>query len=195
MLKSSPEGEFNLLVTEANLAFSQGKFHDGHTALAQISNVAGKLNLKETAADTFASAALFEAFIGKPKDAARDAENAISMSRAPIATLRAAAARALAGFSANAQALSPPVEQQRRDDELVQSIFGPSVQAATLVSRGNPTGAIDVLQKASPYDNNTVVLFLRATAYLKAHRASEASTRSLTGACTAWSRTRSRPYR
>jgi len=57
----------------------------------------------------------------------------------------------------------------------VQSISGPSVQAATLVSRGNPTGAIDVLQKASPYDNtNTVVLFLRATAHLKAYRASEA---------------------
>jgi hypothetical protein len=63
LLQSSREGEFNLLVTDADLAFSQGKLRRDHALLDEMKTVAGKLNLQETAADTVASVALFGASV------------------------------------------------------------------------------------------------------------------------------------
>jgi predicted Zn-dependent protease len=97
------------------------------------------------------------------------------MARPPKATLEAAAALALAGFSAKTQPIATLVGQRRSSDEVVQSVFGPLVQAATLLQHGNPTGAIQSLLSATAYDaTNTPVLLLRGTAHLQARQPNEA---------------------
>ena len=175
LLKSNLEGEFFLLTTDANLSLSNGKLQHAHTLLTQLENMSAKLNLKENAAQTFASAAFCEAYIGDPRVAGADVQTALTLARAPTSTLTAAAALALAGFSSKAHQLAIVVQQRHRNDEEVQSVFGPLVQAATLLNQGNPTGAINVLQQASSYDAaNTAVLLLRATAHLRERQTSEA---------------------
>ena len=175
LLRSSSEGEFNLLITDADLAFSKGKLRQGHALLTQVEKLAANLNLKETAADTFAAAAFFDALVDEPRQAIQDAEKVLSMAHPPITALTASAALALADSSTKAQSVAIGISQHRTNDELVHSVYGPLVQAAMRLKSENPAGAIEALAAASAYDaTKTSVLLVRGAAYLGTHQPTDA---------------------
>jgi len=176
LLKSAPPGDGVVMHLDASLAASRGQLRQARELFTQASQVLQRFNLKETAAAEVAEEAVTEAAFGDSVDATRDAAAALSVSRGRKVVLPAAAAYALAGEERKAQELSSDVAKRRPEDTLVQSVWVPLVSAIIELKHKNPAKAVQLLTAAGPYDRIFLpVLFVRATAYLKAGQANEAA--------------------
>jgi len=176
LLKSAPGGDGVVMHLDASLAASRGQLRQARELFTQASQVLQRFNLKEAAAAEVAQEAVTEAAFGDRVDATRDAAAALSVSRGTKVVLPAAAAYALAGEERKAQELSSDVAKRRPEDKLVQSVWVPLVSAIIELKHENPAKAVQLLTAAGPYDRIFLpVLFVRATAYLKAGQANEAA--------------------
>jgi outer membrane protein assembly factor BamD (BamD/ComL family) len=71
--------------------------------------------------------------------------------------------------------LSAAVARKRPDDTLVQNVDLPTIEAAAALHDGSAKKALEVLGSASAYDKaNSIVLYVRGLAYLKAEQGNEA---------------------
>src|SRR3989449_1932708 len=176
LLKSAPGGDGVVMHLDASLAASRGQLRQARELFTQASQVLQRFNLKEAAAAEVAQEAVTEAAFGDRVDATRDAAAALSVSRGTKVVLPAAAAYALAGEERKAQELSSDVAKRRPEDKLVQSVWVPLVSTIIELKHENPARAVQLLTAAGPYDRIFLpVLFVRATAYLKAGQANEAA--------------------
>jgi len=176
LLKSAPGGDGVVMHLDASLAASRGQLRQARELFTQASQVLQRFNLKEAAAAEVAQEAVTEAAFGDRVDATRDAAAALSVSRGTKVVLPAAAAYALAGEERKARELSSDVAKRRPEDKLVQSVWVPLVSAIIELKHENPAKAVQLLTAAGPYDRIFLpVLFVRATAYLKAGQANEAA--------------------
>jgi hypothetical protein len=125
---------------------------------------------KETAADYEVDAATREALFGNLAQAKRHAEAALALSHDRDTKYGAAFVLALAGSSAQANALADQLNKDFPDDTFVQFIYLPVIRAAMALQQKNPKGAIEALDAATPYDigvaGGLLQVYVRGLAFL-----------------------------
>jgi serine/threonine protein kinase/predicted Zn-dependent protease len=176
LVKSNPEGEIQVLRLESNVAAQRGQSRRADELRAKAGEAELRLKLAESAAGSLAGRALYEVAAGLRAKAIDDARSALSISRAPAVVADASLALAWAGSSAEAEKLAGEIEKARPLDQLVHLVSTPGVQAALELNRDNPSKAVELLEPANTYDRVLPSLrLLRAEAYLRAHRPSDAA--------------------
>jgi tetratricopeptide (TPR) repeat protein len=149
--------------------------------LAQQSGKAERAALFE------AGSALREAFFGNATAAKRNALGALQLSNDRGVEYGAALALALAGDSGQARTLTDDLEKRFPEDTSVRFSYIPTLRAQLALNRGQPSIAIEQLQKATPHDLSETrssihgffgalyPVYIRGEAYLVAHRGAEAA--------------------
>ena len=167
--------------------------YSGHVQQARrMSRRAVELALKgaqrERAATYEAGAALWEAFFGNAAAARRSATAALDLSKGRDVEYGAAVALALSGDFSRSQALANDLERRFPEDTSVQFNYVPALRALFALNHDEPSGAIESLEIALPYDlalpgSSFVGFFgalypayVRGESYLAAHRGAQAAT-------------------
>jgi serine/threonine protein kinase/Tfp pilus assembly protein PilF len=176
LLRSSPEGEMNLMLIDGRLALSHGQFRRAGMSFANAKNVALRLNLRELASDILALEAIFDAFSGNRKQATQTAETALTIAHPRNTTLDAALAFAIAGSEQRAEVLVEEMRHKYPDAIFVKVILGPLVPAWNALNHNDARKALQALAPGVAYDAVliTPVLFTRATVYLAAGQGDQA---------------------
>ena len=165
--------------------------YGGHLAKAreltrQAADSAKRADDKESAATDLANLALEHAAYGDGAAARQFAAEALKVAPAsPGAEVVAALTYAVAGDTANAEALARDLTKRYPLATHMQSLWLPTIQARLELDRKNPSRALDALRAASaielallPYSNNTSCLYppyVRGEAYLAAGQGSAAA--------------------
>jgi eukaryotic-like serine/threonine-protein kinase len=171
----------NMLDLEADLAAYSGRLKEArefsHRGVASDERTIGK----GAAASDHAGAAEREVVFGNAAEARQQAAAALELLRGPDPYVQFAAAKvvASAGDAVQAQKLAGDLDKQFPEDTLVQFIFLPTLRAQIALARNSPSGAIEVLRAAAPYElsvnEGPHVVYLRAEAYLAKHQGREAA--------------------
>jgi serine/threonine protein kinase/tetratricopeptide (TPR) repeat protein len=174
--KLAPQGEEGLVFLDTSLAAVHGQVRHMQELARQSREIRERWKFTEGVASSFTAQAKVEALFQSPDQAKKDASSALSISQSPQVRLEAATALAMAGDVAKAQALASGVAKQRPDDIWVQSVFVPEAEAWIHLNRNEALAAIQVLEKAKPYDGaNPEVMFTRSSAYLNSGQSKEAA--------------------
>jgi tetratricopeptide (TPR) repeat protein len=175
LVRQSPFWAARLDVAYADMAGAQGRLKKMRELMGRAVEQDRRLNLSENAAQDLLDQALCEALAGFRSQAAEDAGAALKTSADPYVKLGAAGVLALADQDAKAKSLVEEVAKLRPDDTQVQAVAIPGIQAFLEIKRDNPTRALEILQRALPYDRADLgTMCVRGLAYLKAGRANDA---------------------
>jgi hypothetical protein len=140
-----------------------------------------RAEMKEQAAWLEALSALREGLFGNSAEAKQQAEMALGLSASRDVQYGAGLALALAEYSGQAQEAAVVLEKRFPEDTVVQINFLPTLRALLALKRNNPSGAIEALKAADPYElghTETAPLypvFMRGKAYLAAKQGSAAT--------------------
>jgi len=133
------------------------------------------MKLAEYSAHMRLTEALTETWYGNPQRAAEAIEAALAISHSLTVEMRAARILAEIGKEDEALALASESAKRVPTDTLTQSIGLPFVQAVIELRHGNAARAIELMQKATPYDRaRPGARLVRGQAYLQAGRAPDA---------------------
>jgi tetratricopeptide (TPR) repeat protein len=142
---------------------------------------------REQAALFEAGAAVCESNFGNAAAAKRRALAALDQARNKDVEFSAAYVLELSGDSTRARALADDLEKRFPEDTCVQFSYLPILRALSALAHHDPSGAVDRLQAALPYDlaatgtgfaagfGNLYPAYVRGRAYLKAGRGPEAA--------------------
>jgi eukaryotic-like serine/threonine-protein kinase len=181
-----PESEDQMLGTEADTAAFRGELRKAREFSQQAEESAGRAGEKENAATYVVLSALREALFGNANEARGEAALALEGSSGRDVTYGAALASAYAGEAGMAKALTDELNRKFPEDTIVQTNYLPTLRAKLAVSRGNASGAIEILRAATPHELGRTTfnvsgwtamypVFVRGEAYLAEHRGSEAA--------------------
>ena len=174
-----PGVEDAFLGLEANTAAYSGRLRRARDLSRQAVGSAKGAEEPELAASYEADAALREALFGNAAEARERAADALSLSNSWHVQSLAALALALAGDTVRARTLADDVANRFPYHTIVQSYDVPTIRAQLALSHDDPSGAIEVLQAAVPYElSNAGALYpvyVRGEAYLAAHKGNEAA--------------------
>jgi len=172
---SGPEGEFWATEIKMTLAAEHGQVQQAHNSYQKLVVLAERANLKETAMNSLAQQAVWDALFGLRQQALTTADLALKNSNSPKVSVNAAFAHVLSGDEAKAQQIMGGVASARPFDTFIQNVEMPLLNAIIQLNHGNHAQAIDLLNTASVYARaNTGVLYTRGMAYLEANQANEA---------------------
>jgi serine/threonine protein kinase/tetratricopeptide (TPR) repeat protein len=175
-LHDQPDLAMNMNTRHGDIAASHGKIQQARDFYQKAGEVAHRLQLKDSEAQSLNAQGWMLALFGDSKQAAEAANAALAISQGYVVRLFAAGAMAFAGENKKALELASAVAKERPNDTLIQSVYVPSVQAAVALNHGNAKGAIELLKPGLPYDRTTTPnLYLRGLAYLKVGQGTEAS--------------------
>jgi predicted Zn-dependent protease len=107
---------------------------------------------KEAAANHEANAALREANFGNAAEARKRVALALALAKGRDVLYPAALALAMAGDAERAQSLANDLNKAFPQDTIIQFHYLPSLTAQLALSRNDSGNAIEVLQKAIPYE-------------------------------------------
>ena len=104
-----------------------------------------------------------------------DGEGALARAQSSVADAQRAGAGALRRHT-HARPLAEDIEKRFPRDAFITTIWLPVTAAASALERGDPEGAVEVLQPAARYEAGAAFWpqYVRGMAYLKANRAVEA---------------------
>jgi eukaryotic-like serine/threonine-protein kinase len=174
-LKRDSFGALNLLYRDAALAASQGRLREADEMYLQAKRMALQLGLKDNAAYAVALQAMQEAYLEHPALARTNAKAALKSSQMFDAVTTAAWALASAGDDSEAAKVIGDLAKQRPEDTLLHFAWVPGIEAFGRLNHGDAEQAIQILVPVVQYDRgNPAQMLLRATAYLKANRATNA---------------------
>jgi serine/threonine protein kinase/tetratricopeptide (TPR) repeat protein len=174
-IQASPEGGFNLTAWDASIAAAGGKLRQARELFQKTEDAAVRLKLQDSASATLAVFAIFSGLCDDRRGAKEMAARALALGHPYNAKIHAAAAYALGGEESKAQALAQETASSRPGDTVLQSLFLPVVPALIALNHGNAQRAVELLRPASAYDaTDSISLYVRATAYLRAGKAQEA---------------------
>jgi predicted Zn-dependent protease len=151
-------------------------------------DVAQQSGQRERTAELEAGSAVLEGFFGEADAARRNATAVLKLSNGRDGQYGAAVALALAGDSAQAQALADDLEKRLPEDSEVKFFYVPVVRARVALNRNDPAKAIELLQAGLPYDLGGPTsgypgfygflypIYVRGQAYLALHQSSQAVT-------------------
>jgi DNA-binding winged helix-turn-helix (wHTH) protein/tetratricopeptide (TPR) repeat protein len=173
-----PFAEDVFLSFEAGLSGYHGKVEKSRELTDLLTALAERGQRKDTAAENEAGQALAEALFGNSAQAQKRDAVALELSSNRRIEIKVAATEAVLGNTARAHALADNLEKRFPDDTLLRNNFLPIVRAQLELNRNEPQKAIEILQRAKPYEQGLDALlsaFLRGNAYLAAHRTVEAA--------------------
>ena len=152
---------------------ARGSFERARTAYAG-------LHRDEPAAQALAILAIVEAEVGDEAGARRDATAALALNSASLSVRTDAAYTfARAGDAARAESIAAEVSKEHPSNTLTSGFELPTIRAAIEIGRNNPAKAVDILQRAVPYDLASTRAMLstyqRGRAYLALHKGTEAA--------------------
>jgi tetratricopeptide (TPR) repeat protein len=175
LAEANPEGQYDFLQFDATLAASRGQMRHASELFKQVEDKARNLELTDAVTGSVANEALANAMLQNRKAAIKGADDVLKKSQTPTTLLSVADVYARSGEEAKAEKLLAQAAQQRPEDELIQSVEVPNVQAIIAMNHHDPQKALDLMKKAEPYDRNTTEsLYTRAAALLMAGRGPEA---------------------
>jgi serine/threonine protein kinase/tetratricopeptide (TPR) repeat protein len=175
-----------LLGYEADSEAYSGRLEDARDFSRRAVASAEHEEEKETATTYIAASALREALLGNAAEAGRRATLALERSAGHDVVYGAALALAYAGDLARAQALADELSRRFPEDTVVQFNYLPTLRAKIAAARGHASEAVEILRTAAPYElgvtdtgiyawTSMYPAFVRAEAYLAAHRGNEAA--------------------
>jgi serine/threonine protein kinase/tetratricopeptide (TPR) repeat protein len=175
LVRQSPYWAAQLDILNADMAGAQGRLKKMRELIGGTVEQARRLNLSEIAGQLLLDQGQCEALAGFRSQATEDATTALKASASPYVKLGAAGVLALADQDARAKSLAEEVAKLRPDDTLVQAVAIPGMQAFLEIKHDNPARALELLQRAQPYDRaDTGTMWVRGIAYLKAGRTNDA---------------------
>jgi eukaryotic-like serine/threonine-protein kinase len=174
-----PGVEDGLLGLEADTAAYSGRLGRARDLSRQAVVSAKRAEAPEVAADREADAALREALFGNRSETRERATDALGLSNSWRVQSLAALALAFAGDAERARTLADDLANRFPDHTIVQSYDLAIIRAQLALNHDDPSGAIEILQAAVPYelsDSGALYpVYVRGEAYLAAHRGNEAA--------------------
>jgi DNA-binding winged helix-turn-helix (wHTH) protein/tetratricopeptide (TPR) repeat protein len=162
-----------------------GQIGKARELTARAIESAKKAEEKETAANSSIVSVLREIEIANPTDSAAEVKSALSLAPTRNVKIEAALAWARSGETSRAKALLSELKRKYPDNTLVQSYWGPAIQASIHLREGDPRAAIDALKVATPYELSQASPFgdelffyptyIRGEAYLASHDGTSAA--------------------
>lgn len=171
---------------EGSVATYSGHLRQARAKTLQAMDMARQGHQEERAAIFEAGASVREALLGNAHEARENARRALEFSKSRDVEYGAAFALALSGDDASAEVLSKDLESRFPEDTLVRFTYLPVLHALSALNHGRPSGAIEQLQVAAPYDlaipgtwfgffGNLYPVYVRGVAYLADNRSAEAA--------------------
>lgn len=170
----------------AALAYS-GHLQKAAETLKHAEELAQQSGHHEAAALYAAGTAVWQGFFGNSAEAKRQATAALELSTDRGVEYGAALAFALSGESSRSQTLADDLTQRYPEDTSVQFSYLPTLRARLALNRGEPAKAIELLQRAVPYELGTprsalhanfgalYPIYVRGEAYLTEHESAQAA--------------------
>ncbi len=173
-----------------SFASDTAAFHGRLTAARQLSqraiDSARRDDSAETAAAWLMNSALREAEWGDAKEARRETASALAMASSRDVRILAALALARIGDTDRARRLADDMARRFPLNTTINRYWLPAIYGSIAIRRGKPAKALDLLQKALPYELGTPLPqfevggslyppYVRGEAYLALGRAEEAS--------------------
>ena len=136
----------------ASALASFGRVQEARREVQRAEDLAREGGHIEAAALYGAGAAIWESLFGNKTEAKRKAENALKLSNNRGVEYGAALAFAMAGESGRAQELAEDLNRRFPEDTGVQFNYLPTLRAQLAINQGEAKKAIEVLEKAIPYE-------------------------------------------
>ena len=149
---SGKSGEGWMIGLQAATAAFHGRLEECRGLIQRSVNLAQQIGFLEGAAERVALGALVEAEFGHRRRAREQAQAALAISRGMAAQVVAAWALARAGWPRRAGELTDDLARRYPTNTMVGSVYLPTIRAAIELSRRNPARALELLQRASPYE-------------------------------------------
>jgi DNA-binding winged helix-turn-helix (wHTH) protein/tetratricopeptide (TPR) repeat protein len=181
----NPANEW-LANSESSVLSYSGRLQQSIQAATRASSIAQQAGHREAAALYLAATALAAGFVQDHRRATQFADAALKLSDDRGVEYGAALALALAGESSLPQQLAQDLAQRYPEDISVQFSYVPVLQAQIAINRGQPAEALNLLEKAAPYElgeprtalhanfGAMYPVYVRGEAYLAEHHAAEA---------------------
>jgi eukaryotic-like serine/threonine-protein kinase len=180
-----PGEEGMLLHFAAGTAAYSGELAKSRELSARAVESAERAGEKELAARFESEAAAWEAVIGNPEEAGRQAQSALALSNSVDVESVAALALAFAGDSTRAETLVVDLAKRFPEDTTVQFNYLPAIQAQMELNHHDAADAVEVLEPAVPYElglagsanfmANLFPVYVRGEAYLAAGKGAQAA--------------------
>ena len=171
--------EYVLLEAVAEDAASSGKLLAARDSFRQAIEIARQGKFDEGAAHFQAREALLEAAVGNTNPARDDAMAALSLAHDWITRVRAGIALSLAGDAKEANPLADQLIRDYPSNTSINSLYVPTIRAGLEINHGSANKAIELLQKASPYEfgfySGVAPNYVRGQAYLGMRQGKEAA--------------------
>lgn len=166
--------EHLFLNLEAGRAAYYGKIRKARELVDRATNLAEREQQKQTAANYQGWQALAEAFFGDGAEAQKRATAALKLSSTKEVIILAA----IAGERARTEQLIADLNKRYPDHTFLRNTWLPLASAQFALQRNGPQTAIEVLQRAQPYElglgDNLLSSFVRGEAYLAMHSTTDA---------------------
>jgi eukaryotic-like serine/threonine-protein kinase len=172
-----PSLENQMLFLESETAAYGGEFTKVRELTQRAADSAQRADLKETAAEYLAHAAIREALAGDASMTKQQAQAALAMANGKNAEAFSAIALGLAGDSARAGQLAAELAKRFPEDTIVQYDYLPMIRAAGALRSNEPGKAVEALAPSAHYElghaNSAFTfalypVYLRGEAYLAA---------------------------
>ncbi len=184
---AKPEGEDNFLAAKSDAEAYYGHARSAREFSKKAFESALRDDQKETAAQWKMDEALREVEFGNSRIAKQESAGARVLTSSHDTEILAAIALARTGDVAEAEKLANHLEKQYPLDTLVNNYWLPVIRASEENARNNPTKAIQLLQRCTPYELASPVAwsglggpmypaYLRGEAYLELRRGNDAAT-------------------
>jgi DNA-binding winged helix-turn-helix (wHTH) protein/tetratricopeptide (TPR) repeat protein len=171
--------ENDMLNTQGNALAASGKLQAARQIFDRSWSSSQRNGLNDDAASSMAGEALIEADFGNYERASTQAMTALKLGHGIDAMEMAAEALALAGNADQSRAVAEELGKRFPRHTALNSASLPATFAAIELRHGNPTRAVDILQKALPYDlsefSDLSPIYVRGQAYLHARSGKEAA--------------------
>ena len=157
-----------------------GRIEKARGSLERARTAYAGLHRDEPAAQALNTLAIIEAEVGDDAGARGDAVAALALNSASLRVRTDAAyVFARAGDAARAESIAAEMAKDHPSNTLTNGFDLPTIHAAIEIGRNNPAKAVEILQRAMPYDlanqRRMLSTYQRGRAYLALHKGTEAA--------------------
>src|SRR5580692_9468045 len=175
-----PESAALSLALSAQTDGYSGRIEKARGSLERARTAYAGLHRDEPAAQALNILAIIEAEVGDDAGARRDAVAALAVNSGSL-RVRTDAAYVFArvGDAARAESIAAEIAKDHPFNTLTNGFDLPTIHAAIEIGRNNPAKAVEILQRAVPYDlanqRRMLSTYQRGRAYLALHKGTEAA--------------------
>ncbi|HEY4840063.1 MAG TPA: protein kinase [Candidatus Acidoferrales bacterium] len=176
LLSASPEGAYYLSVRDAGIDAAHGELRRSFTLNKQAEEQAQKLGLTDGVVNSMLNEALWKAMVQNSRDASGEADAVLKLSQTPTTLTVAADIYARTGDEAKAEKLFAQAVGERTEDQLIQLVYGPVIQAVIATNHHDAEKAVELMKPGQRFaGGNTEFMYTRASALLMAGQSAEAA--------------------